>query len=174
MSLSPRNKRARRLLLWAAASVGLLGLASCDLTPSGEQVCRGANNLQAEHEALLTCAGWLGFVETNVCAVEYVAVIPAEKKNTKILGRAFCGEDNILVATTGERQGFTFPPLPAVEIATTIVHETAHLVDGCANGEDPALAAEEAFRADLCAAFEAGKEGCERARGYCMSAAPRP
>ncbi|GEM_PF-6514146 len=172
MPLDPRNKWTRRFL-WATF-VGLLGLVSCDLTPSGEQACRGANNLQAEHEALLVCAGWLGFVEANVCAVEYVAVIPAEKKNTKILGRAFCDADNILVATTGERQGFVFPPLPAVEIATTVVHETAHLVDGCASGEAPALAAEEAFLADLCAAVEAGKEGCEGAKGYCANAALRP
>ncbi len=161
-------------LAWVAASLGLIGLVSCDLSPTGEQTCRGANNLQAEHEALLACAGWLGFVETNVCAVEYVAVIPAEKKNTKILGRAFCDADNILVATTGERRGLTFPPLPAVEVATTIVHEAAHLVDGCAGGEAPALAAEEAFRADLCAAFEAGKDGCEGARGYCANASRHP
>ena len=159
--------RFERILMRAVLFVVLVSPASCSLTPSSETECRGANNLQAEHEALLSCAGWLGFVEENVCAVQYVAVIPAEKQNTKILGRAFCEEDNILVATTGERKGLLFVTLPDWEIATTIVHETAHLVDGCVSGEAPALAAEQAFQADLCAAVEAGKAGCESAESFC-------
>ncbi|GIV60177.1 MAG: hypothetical protein KatS3mg043_1266 [Rhodothermaceae bacterium] len=165
--------RARRST--GCTAVGLFVLvgltASCELADTREEPCSGADGLQEVHAELLACAGWLDFVTANVCTVEYTLAIPATRQNIHVLGRTFCAEGRILVATAGPRKGLNLPPLSPVEVVTTIVHEAAHLADACLNGEPPALAAEEAFREDLCAAFAAGKPGCRAARDYCPASA---
>ena len=58
-----------------AAIILSLCIASCDGT--GED-CGVATELKEHHRELLTCAGWLDYVERNVCTIEYVEQITSE------------------------------------------------------------------------------------------------
>ena len=125
----------------------LLLVASCDGVRSGEP-CTGATGLNPDHARLLACTAWLDFVEANTCRVDYVDTIPAEAFNTVIYGRADCEEGRIQAALRRPNIGGRLEAMPFLESLTTLVHEAAHLEDGCRNGEPPALAAERAFLAD--------------------------
>ncbi|MFK7848785.1 MAG: hypothetical protein AB8G77_26085 [Rhodothermales bacterium] len=125
---------------------------------AAEEPCSGAMNLRVQHEELLACAGWLGYVKDNVCEINYVNTIPATLPNTKVYGRASCVDGSILVAT--KIIGLLPRNIGPVEIATTIVHEAAHQLDECADREFPALTAERTFQQDLCRNVKAEMPAC--------------
>jgi len=126
----------------------LLFVASCD-TAGSDPPCTGADGLNPEHAEALACVGWLDYVETHTCRVEYVDSIPSEDFNTAIYGRAHCDEGRIQVALRRPDIGGRLEAVPFVQSLATIVHEAAHLEDGCRNGEPPAQAAEGRFLADF-------------------------
>ena len=127
------------LLSGAAVLAALLLLpatAACDLFGAG---CSGAGALRDEHRALLACAGWLGYVEDQVGRIEYRPVTSFDSEGEDAVGAAFCGRCRIRVAAAR----------PVLDVATTIVHEAAHLDDGCTRGEAPAVLTESAFLRDF-------------------------
>ena len=109
-----------------------LCIASCETTGAD---CGGTTELKKNHRELLTCAGWL----------DYVDRITPETTDREVLGRAFCSDDKILVATQKVGVLGRDEPLNPHEITATIVHEAAHLADDCQNGEAPAIEAEQAY-----------------------------
>ena len=62
------------------------------------------------------------------------------------MGQAFCAECKIRIAVLRLNLPGAMIRRSDIEIARLIVHEAAHLADNCENGEEPALAAERAFR----------------------------
>lgn len=121
-----------------AALLLLPATAACDLVGAD---CSGADALRDEHRSLLACAGWLGYVENQVGRIEYRAVTSFDSEGEDAVGAAFCGRCRIRVAAAR----------PVLDVATTIVHEAAHLDDGCARGEAPAVLTESAFLRDAAA-----------------------
>jgi len=119
-----------------------LCMASCETTGAD---CGGITELKESHRERLTCAGWLDYVDRNVCTIEYVDRITPETTDREVLGRAFCGDDKIVVATQEVGILGRNEPLNPFEITATIVHEAAHLADDCQNGEAPAIEAEQAY-----------------------------
>lgn len=128
------------------AGILTLCIASCETTGAD---CGGATELKKNHRELLTCAGWLDYVDRTVCTIEYVDRITPETTDQEVLGRAFCGDDKILVATQEVGVLGRDEPLNPFEITATIVHEAAHLADDCQNGEAPAREAEQAYFKDF-------------------------
>jgi len=144
-----------------------LAMASCSLEQKDEVNCRGADGLAEEHAAILACAGWLNYVKEHVCTVEYVNIIPDENPDIKVYGRATCSEAKILVTNTA--RVMLLGLIEQIKVATTIVHEAAHLEDQCRAGEEPAVEAEDAFLVDLCTKARAREEGCwENIRNTCL------
>lgn len=133
------------VLSFPLAGCGVLGL-------DGE--CRGgAEGLRAEHDALLACAGWQDFVYDNIREIEYVQTFDLSlEKETDVTGQAQCRSCRVRVADLVWHSGSSEPrPRNNVELAAILVHEAAHLQDGCMNGEASAERAEAAFLRDLIA-----------------------
>ena len=96
---------------------------------------------------MLSCTGWLSFVEAHVCQVSYVETLPSDAFSVTF-GRADCQNGRIEVArSTVDNRGRVMSIILR-EMVATIVHEAAHLEDGCRQRESPARDAESAFRAD--------------------------
>ena len=127
-------------------------MTSCDQTPLEPAKCGGvvistAPSFPSQLEIILSCDGWLSFVIDNVSEIEFVDVssFPSSSGET-ILGQAFCAECKIRIAVLRLNLPGAMIRRSDLEIARLIVHEAAHLADNCENGEEPALAAERAFR----------------------------
>jgi len=125
----------------------LLLAASCQLVGS-DKPCTGAAGIDSLQAERLACIGWLDYVETHTCRIDYVDIIPPEQRNTAIHGQANCRDGSMMIA---RRRADALGRIDTVvfrDQIITIVHEAAHLEDGCRNGEAPALAAENAYLAD--------------------------
>lgn len=128
----------------------LLGLVCASAWPgcvdlSTDEPCdeTGAIGLREEHEQILECAGYLDFVRSNVGLVTYVEAVTIEViPDTLIVGRAFCTQCEIKVATLRRRGALAPAERTPLQIASYIVHEAYHLYEGCALGEENALRAE--------------------------------
>lgn len=119
----------------------LLSTASCDLFSGKTQDCGDTvPELEPIHKDILSCAGWLGYVEEHVGVVEYLNVHNYQSEGETATGSAFCGRCKVQVATV-DWSDFT--------IAKTLVHEAAHLLDDCKNGENPAWRADRQFELDF-------------------------
>ena len=125
----------------------LLLAASCQLVGS-DPGCRSADDLEPLQAERLACIGWLDYVEQHTCRVVNVDTLSAEQSNRAVYGRANCRERSIMVARRRQDILGRYERIGLDEQVATIVHEAAHLADGCRNGEPPALAAEQAFLAD--------------------------
>lgn len=144
------------------AALLLGGLAACQ-TPAEAppQACTTAEVMQNTHADVLAATGWAAYVRDHTCLLEYVDYIEPKANQSDewvylhTVGRAYCGEGRMEVVDR-RRSGI---PLPLHEVVTTIVHEAAHLEDGCANGEPPALEAESAFLQDVATFIDACREG---------------
>ena len=112
-------------------------LAACDTQPTPEAA---PLPLQEAHRTVLACAGWLAYVELHVQSLSYVDSNTFAAQEQNVAGSASCQTGQITVAT-GERNAF--------KIARILVHEAAHLADGCQNGEQPAVRAEIGFQEDF-------------------------
>ena len=120
--------------------------------------CSGAENLLFEHREALACAGWDDFVLDHAGRIEYREVIALEGSEQHATGRAFCRSCRVEIALLepAGSVGAGVRRRSPVEIASVIVHEAAHLLDECANGEEPAEQAEAAFLRDYYERVTAG------------------
>jgi len=125
----------------------LLLAASCQLVGS-DKPCRGAAGIDSLHAERLACIGWLDYVEAHTCRIDYVDIIPPEQLNTAIYGRANCRDGSMMIARRRADALGRIENIGYRDQIITMVHEAAHLEDGCRNGEPPALAAENAYVAD--------------------------
>ena len=132
----------------------LLGWSACDLA-APQAACRGAAGIDSVHAARLACVGWLDYVETHVCRIDYRDVVPPEQPNTAIYGEAHCHDGSITIARRRPDARGRIEQISTREQLRTIVHEAAHLEDACRHGEPPAVAAENAFSTDYARAREA-------------------
>ncbi|HMB91451.1 MAG TPA: hypothetical protein VKP65_11425 [Rhodothermales bacterium] len=132
-------------------------MTGCDTLGFGGS-CSGAEGLRAEHDSLLACAGWRDFVYDNIRNVEYVETFDLDPEPDKeVTGQARCRSCQVRVAELVWQGGDSSPQLRlSSELAAILVHEAAHLEDGCKNGEAPADSAEAAFLRDLGAKFPNG------------------
>ncbi len=82
-----------------------------------------------------------------MCQVSYVETLPSEAFSVTF-GRVDCQNGRIEVArSTVDNRGRVMSIILR-EMVATIVHEAAHLEDGCRQRESPARDAENIFRAD--------------------------
>jgi hypothetical protein len=143
-------------LLLALLSLSL-PMAGCDVLGLGGS-CSGAEGLRAEHDALLACAGWRDFVYDNIREIKYKnACKLASDHGGEVTGKAHCRSCRVEIATYRRTGSICLAdPQSDITLAAILVHEAAHLEDDCKNGEDPAEAAEAAFRSDLATHFPGG------------------
>ncbi len=125
----------------------LLLAASCQLVDS-DKPCSGAAGIDSLQAERLACVGWLDYVEAHTCRIDYVDIIPREQLYTAIHGRANCRDRSMIIARGRADALGRIENIGYRDQIITMVHEAAHLEDGCRNGEPPALAAENAYMAD--------------------------
>jgi hypothetical protein len=97
-------------------------------------------------------------VYDNIREIEYVQTFDLASKHEKeVTGQAQCRSCRVRVADLVWHGGISEPrPRNNVELVAILVHEAAHLEDGCKNGEAPAERAEAAFLRDLIAKSPGG------------------
>ena len=124
--------------------VALLGMSTALATWSGCDAnqlpeCAGALGLWQQHTEALACAGWLEFVKSNIGIVQYIPSPTFELGGSPAVGSSNCHLCTARIATKDR---------PEERILATIVHEAAHIEEGCIESEVAAERAEFNFLTD--------------------------
>lgn len=118
------------VFLFACLCFFLLSCGADDAVEYAFEGCSesGAPNLREEHREVLEYAGWLKYVTDHVGRIDYYDDRSASSGGK--VGYAICqpGECYIEVATLNRSE---------VEICATLVHEAAHLANGCTSETIP-------------------------------------
>ncbi len=137
------------VLLFAFLSFCLLSCGADDAVEYAFEGCSesGAPNLREEHREVLEYAGWLSYVEDHVGRIDYYDDKSASSGGK--VGYAICqpGECYIEIATLNRSEA---------EICATLVHEAAHLDNGCKSETIPKQM-HEAFLKDYSARADRGE-----------------
>ncbi len=116
--------KSLRIFLFACLCFCFLSCGADDAVEYAFEGCSesGAPGLREEHREVLEYAGWLSYVKDNVGRIDYYDDRSSSSEGK--LGYAICqpGECYIEIATLNRSE---------VEICATLVHEAAHLANGC-------------------------------------------